>query len=714
MEVENEKIVFYTPMPTLVQLASLEVALKIWYSRYSHSVKNDLAANCPRFDSSLDHDQVHEVVETLKIPRSIEKVVEHSLHEIHNEYVEFYRNFILDNETFSDTFKKHQIKRLNANWLVWCGNGKIDYKKTALKMVNAAELSDMQKFLIMCKYCLETELESVSSDVISKFPTERGNFGLNSLAFYWICRLKNELHRVASRRSPSVDYSMAKKCGRHNLVAFEYFLNRLVGNDRIEIAVYKFENSESRHVYEFQPIILSKMSYFEQNELFSRIPVSIIMNFYNLNMPELALSIWMRHKDHMSVNDFAKLIKTLFSNTVSCEKDTRLFGDVWNTAPSHFRSHIIESGRNHIFQAFLQNVRHSSNSFEFLYEFLKLLQIHCREEALRKYTKDLTIYFADSPLMIDVIQLCLPDINERLKLQHEVMGLSQTFERSVNLVNQMNFENLRLMLEIYSPNIDFRREFVTRLLKSRSIKTHIFITNRRKWNELHEFISNIFLNDEDDQVLQTTVILNIEKKFVEFFSIFNKYPWNDDGCVDDASQIVEQLLMPEELTLFKRRLLNCFRNNIQSTSYWKTCKESSIDKFASWCLADIGDGDDKIKQFKSVFSIDDAFDRMIREVYDSYIGSVRKHVDDDLIDALNKCLKWYFTDDQVAKNYKIRRMVEFDKHVPANSMLRIELTKLLQKVFNNDPEQMRKFRLQKLNRECIEQGMKVKFKFNLS
>ncbi|XP_065204008.1 uncharacterized protein LOC135834098 [Planococcus citri] len=321
---EDRRLVFYKSVPTLQDFASSTVALSIWFNYVEWSrtrnvivAFNDNLAAALGIDSNYP-EEIAQFVERLQTPKRIEAMIKASVYQVGQNMTECISYY---DDAFGLPVTLYGIEYFDINWFVWYRNGQIDYRKTASRVLlseereisDEAEEPEERKFLILCKYCMEEEIRTIplTASLLESRSFRFANFEHNFLTYYWVCFLKNELHQIPLGNFTSINVVMAKRCTYEERYAFQYFWNRLGDADRLLVIGDGFESR-------FQCGVISTMSVEQQGLMFYRMPPGeSVVNFFNhLDILGVAFSTWMLVKDRITMEQFSRLVVTLFSRWI--------------------------------------------------------------------------------------------------------------------------------------------------------------------------------------------------------------------------------------------------------------------------------------------------------------------------------------------------------------------------------------------------------------
>ncbi|XP_065215563.1 uncharacterized protein LOC135842123 [Planococcus citri] len=667
--VQEDSFFSHIPLPSLQQLASIQVVLPMMFEHFSQKKK------VSSFEYKYLDSDLRKVVESLKTPQTIEKILTKAVKKIAKALDIWMKHF--ESRDFSSAnLEGCRIYdcNCNPNWCVWLSSGDIDYKQTADKMLSSGELSETQIFAIMCAYCLEDEIKAFDLNSLPEHSMKKMNLNRYFLIAYWIFSMKNKLHDLFAGISGSFDAAMANRCDGE--LAFKYFWNRLGNEDRISVAKHKISRfGTGDSTYFCQNQLFSAMTSAEHLHLLSMVPDEIIINFWFLvKSPSLVCWAWKYSKNSMTAKQFSRIVEEIFQARIGFDKDMQMLIDLWDTAPIHLKTYAAERLVNVIFSpsqfggllpmadcSYFDDgltleeaaTKHSKKEYalKFLYKFLLLVNADTRRQLMLKNAIGFGVNVSDPRLMTDVISLCLPNSGDQLLYKKKIMDSPTMSEYwAKELRRRMGVENLKSQIEVYSTDVKAGQEFTKRVLQSKSLDRSNYFFNTDNWNKMSKFIDDTFHDDPTSASNLKTQLLS------SLFTSSDHYTeWNEEKKVDAMMKIVEQGFTPKELAVEKRRFAQAYKSKIQKRGFWwNRFRVNCFSKLMTWC---VGDGEALLK-FKKSFSIDKMFHEVIYELNQSYCNDSEFH--EDLLHRFDDFLNWIFPSAEEKTKYKLNRLEMLD------------------------------------------------------
>ncbi|XP_065219455.1 uncharacterized protein LOC135844970 [Planococcus citri] len=593
----KERYVFLYDLPSLQEIASYEVCRTIWYSnlsKYQHIKGEDTNVIQCRFMFGfyvIDHYQKHtgQLIKHLNAPASIEDILENSMNkvcgEIGNWVKEFYyRTLNLDGHC--------GIRLIDPKWWVWSVNGEIDCLKSARKILQDIRLTEWQKFLVMCRYCMAYEISKFSLDCLPSQFFAKNYHESNFICFYWICYLRNELHRVPVRNNDSIAWTISKYHADFQVVK-KFFWDRLKGDQRVTLVAYWINESVRKRTKDLIILeqIISRMSLSLQQRLLRKTRHTIV-SFFALYSGSPRCALWARRYagDQMDVEQFAKLVEELLKTNVTW-KSTCLLDEIWNTASAHQRNHVIQTKLKRFVDLLL-----TDSGSTFSDRFLQFISKDERKKIIFKLVNGKIFHECDLDFSSRFLNLHLPNPDDQLTLRKLVIDSPAFLERLMFLLKCMEYEMFNEAVKIYFSHDAaaaqiFKREFLEQKLKTMDFFFDIkLITSIDTWNEFSRYIDEIFDNDPKPGLMVKQWF--VTSTFTEFIY------WARQGILelisqlgqgfDDFVKIVEMVFKNDELKNVKRLFsdkLYAISTVLSRDPFFGTLLRNDIffPKFMQWC-----------------------------------------------------------------------------------------------------------------------------------
>ncbi|XP_065204257.1 uncharacterized protein LOC135834333 [Planococcus citri] len=236
-------------------------------------------------------------------------------------------------------------------------NGNVNCDRVAKQAMFCEEISDVQKFKIACRYCLEDHIIQIWPSVSKHFDLSEIVFRNDPLLYYWICRLRNQLHRVSLESGyATIDGNELECLNFYNWPPVEYFWNRLKVGNRIPSAAYLLRYNG--HV--FCRYILARLSEEElktlmtlttesgNNFMCTLLNTSCDPHYSWRNMQCLCiLAAWEYIKHKVSPADFTRAVREIIKTQVKgvgggMWTDQNFSYTFWNTSAHHLKQIAVQ------------------------------------------------------------------------------------------------------------------------------------------------------------------------------------------------------------------------------------------------------------------------------------------------------------------------------------------------------------------------------------
>ncbi|XP_065215975.1 uncharacterized protein LOC135842440 isoform X1 [Planococcus citri] len=528
VENHEDRFVYIVDAPLSLQaLAADELARSIWHSNLStyHPIKkeesnvipfSDLLEYCD--DYGYHQQQTKQMINDLKVPRSVEEKLDNSLKNIRNEIRDWVVHLLQIVFNYECLRGRHEIRDIDPKLCVWSPNGRIYYKDSARKIIKMSNLSNLQKFVIMCEYCIDDEIKKFSLDLLPSEFIDEVDFSTHRSCFYWISYLRNELHKMPFENPTLADIDESRI--RNNLINYEncpeaeydyyrfsnmFFLDRLSDDDQVRVlGAWIRRGLLSEHLLLDQ--IVSEMSWYHQQRLLSEMNDQIdriILDFISCHdSPRFVLWIWKHLKDKIPAEQFIEL----FCNLIFSDIKTCTLVEFWQTASDHQRNYFIAKMSKEFINSFIRDNLDNCGSL------IEGLMNERRNVMLKNSIQGVTSLYDESLLnrMLDSASSgCDDDHLTVIKLGIDSFRFLKHLER---IYCYRDLKKLDKELKSYFLNdINAAREY-KRLYLTQADPNYFYdgirlVTNFNLWNEFCNYVDEAFDYDlvRTSQVKKTIV-----------------------------------------------------------------------------------------------------------------------------------------------------------------------------------------------------------------
>ncbi|XP_065215977.1 uncharacterized protein LOC135842440 isoform X3 [Planococcus citri] len=596
VENHEDRFVYINDAPlSLQELAADEIARSIWHSNLTtyHPIKkeepnviwlHDLLEHCD--EQGYQQHQTKRMVNYLKLPRSVVEKLENSLKSVRKQIRDWVVHLLQIVFNYECLRNRHEIRGVDPRWCVWRANGRIDYEHSARKIIEMGNLSDLQKFLIMCEYCFDDEIEKFSLDLLPSEFIDKVEFTTHRSCFYWIRYLKNKPRKKRFENPILADLKKSRK--RNTFFGYElyypedhydyyrfsnvFFWHRLNDDDQVRV-VSAWIRRELPSEYMLLDQIVSEMSWYQQQRLLSEMTEQNVLNFItHLNSPRFAVWIWKHLKDKTSAERFIKMFcELIFSEIATCT-----LVEIWQTASDHQRNYFI-----------------ANMSIEFIYRFIRENYVFSRSligglmnERRNLYDKSLLNNMFDGSTS--------PDCDDHLTVIKSIID-SIRFFKHLELTHCYQYpEKLDDELKSYFLNDDnaareYKRLYLTRVEPNCNIATIRLVTNFNLWNEFCKHLDEACDYDltGTSHVKKTILSALAEDLFTQQAHsevAEPQYYLDLQHGFDDLVQIFEMVFEDNnELRGEKRDFYSAFRNYKSKHAFVNIDHEFKL-KLKRWCV----------------------------------------------------------------------------------------------------------------------------------
>ncbi|XP_065223921.1 uncharacterized protein LOC135848075 [Planococcus citri] len=558
------------------------------------------------------------------------------------------------------------------NDFVWDQNGALHYVRTVKQMIRCDQLTDLEKFVLAYKFCIEDDIRRIWPLVRCRLHLTQIRFDERPLLFYWICLLSNELHNLPNPHDVPIDELMLNNCSDGCFYSFEYFWNRTPYERRSKATIWMSLKDPGS----FAKFILQRLNDFELNAFLAERGVDFMISLVLNEEIYHVFPAWIYIRNKMNKSQFVRFIEILLEKETSrftVHKRLKsmdiinIFCEIWKNSPDNLKRCALINDVLSNEELFIRKERGPSEPREMriLITILLDASFEQRHKFWCKNWRNL-INGARVEDLLRVMKLCFRGESDISSFKKQYMSEYENIgPYCIELLHKGCFEELCKFLFFCCSDEQKVRELKQQLLRSNFLGENSILCNKLiscKYTELNAFVEDAF---ED-------VDLRIEFKnqLVSFIR---------DGSFDCVMQFCE-IFAPEEPVVsdLKQRLLGEVKELLVSGKFWIT------DKFLNFLLGN----EDEIRKFKQSLPVDDIFCKMISQIrlknpYQNFDGSWETYLDthpvwlDDFLEwhsnneRVITFLNWYFNNNaEEIRKIKERhsdRLTVFDKLISMSS-----------------------------------------------
>ncbi|XP_065202543.1 uncharacterized protein LOC135832928 [Planococcus citri] len=670
--------VFPSP-PALQQLAAIAVAVKLWREQVGeHRLNNTLDKFGQESNISLDSVRPH-------LPSTILPIIEN--------YTTYIQGSLC---RYDDEYRRRQwlLESLSKFDDIVCDvDGTINYDRTARRALLCEEISDVYKFEIACLYCLEDDIMRIWPSVsnleslnLSDDDFSFIEFHQNSLLCYWICRLRNELHRIPIfLPEKTIDEHLMEILVADNWSSIRYFWCRLKNvESRVANAWYLLERRTSI----FCRYILAKLNEEELDALIAKANEHygfmycvfkkwyFRCGYYEIDKKRACvLTTWhfVRHK--INTEEFIRIVDDIFSTQKYGEDEIEIPNgeffsrEFWNDTPDHLKRWMFEVGL--LERSFFEINNLSCATVRdnwLLFAVLEEAPFEAKSSFWRENWRNILVSIKPTDLQ-RLMNLCMKndsDVelfkkNNLSRYENISVNCSMLMDQSrwTELEEFLNFccsekeTNLALRIKCLNSHLSTFQNTTDHILMSRKILKNIL--------QFSTFVDDTYCDD---------LILASDFKNRVLFSPGTMRNLSD--CVagnklEKVMKFVDTFVMSEQAAVdFKEHhFLPAFVNILATETYRFKFEYDAFEKFMRWCFG----SDDKIKEFKSTIPVEDILRRVAQDTDASLLDaegmsyqSSQDRAARELYFNLHKFLQWVFSSSEEVAEFE-KKFSGFEEHV---------------------------------------------------
>ncbi|XP_065212824.1 uncharacterized protein LOC135840299 [Planococcus citri] len=600
--VSNVYDLLYPSPITLKQISSIIVAVQLWRTEIRDHPESKRFQD---FDSE-DNIPVRTVLPTL--PSTIYSLLE--------KYIDTFRKSVVKwqnyhKRVFNDSGSMIVLSRFND--FAWDWDGTIHEERTAKRMMMCDRLTVDEKFQIACLYCFENDIKHLWQSVSKTKHLNEMKYRNSSLQYYWICYLRNKLHRIPNPFTYDDIDNMYEKRGFKNRSSVVYFWNRLSSDRQPRIDVY------SSAVLVFCRFILPKLNEQQLDIFVAEKGVKLmhfLLEFRSTQFRDLVLPTWKYIQSRIDAASYSYLINEMLVDETMKSKEhvhsgrgAVLFSEIWKSAPQEFKrsaldvvlhNEIIILQRNH---TRLNTIRS-----------MKLLNIVLQDAALEErnafWCKNWPKLIFSAPVEdLDVaMKLSFRSENEITLFKENTMSIYENMaEGCVLLLKFGDFKELNDFLSFCCLDEQKRVELKQRLLSSNYIgENSVFTRDVVRNNKLlNEFVDDAFRDAAD---LGVEFRNQLTSSPVTEECLLECIRWCHVVDVVHLMEFVDTFIADEQVIVpLKKRLFEHFKDRLIAGNV-PGFDSDKFEAFVVWLLG----SEDEIIRFKQSISVVDIVHNAMR------------------------------------------------------------------------------------------------------
>ncbi|XP_065213107.1 uncharacterized protein LOC135840471 [Planococcus citri] len=581
--------------------------------------------------------------------------------------------------------------------LVWDSNGHIDDKKTVEKALSCSRYpySNGVDFIfeMMTKYCLVDYILNFPLDSLSKAFISRSVEG-DKLTRYWI-----EYKRMSTHDRDDASFESAlisvldslKSCyGVYQWSTYEYFWNFFDEDDQTEIAMNLILHDSYKR---YLKILFSKLNKCQLKQLYSEVPLTIIVSFAFLREFEITEAVWDRIKLTIECEEYELILEHMWKNGIPDEESCmEFFIYSWNTAPLNLIEYMVNVKNFQIANKLIDGspMLESSGRFKFLKAVLSRTTPEFKRRYLQHAGPCLSLNHPD--VFSSLVDHCL-DETDRVEVKENILILSMESCQPAGIMHRFrdllysNREEFNKFLELFTLNPTLQTRFKKCLLKSGLLTTNV-LWKAENWQTLFQLIDELYRNRGVARYQKRKVVFTFSRTHCNYRDCYRP---NGDEKFTEIDNLLTQVLTPREVIAAKEKIGDSFLETCQSRGV-SSLKRMNLQRFATWCYCE---DERNITRFRRSLPIDKLFRDLLSEIVERYVNCRDVTLS---FSSLDELIRWKFSSKRsemkIFKSREINRIMKekveecykWKKHKYPSV-----LKKIIDWVFDGDKHQIREF-----------------------
>ncbi|XP_065225056.1 uncharacterized protein LOC135848899 [Planococcus citri] len=672
---EEYPFIFMNTPASLQILASTEVALMLWRDKFAnshHSYANLDSFLKPKF--SCEEILVSQVPS--RITAQIDEQIDAILEEMKN-WIDFHSDRYLFDGDFREAFSKC-IKHIVVDF-----SSSIDYKATAVNILNAREFSDVKNYKIACTFCLEDHVRQFWPLVANDKRIEVNHYDCDvwNLSYWNECMkfgkdLTNDAELVKRQMKVALRWEI-KETGFDDVfeslpyhesvsrtISFLWYPKGLPAIRSLPLNRVQVEELFKEDTTAIFQVLLSNGNYFQYAYQMWILTKHIILE--NLSRFESVINILLLMAFHPHPRNGLIVNRWYQSNNLLLE--------IWSDIPNELKVHVSEVFLCEEFHYFWRLKPREFSSYygrdmTFFVEFLTLNKSHneYNERLWRDNWHKLALRTKPS-CFEHLMRLCLSNNDDIEIFKNRFREFNDLFRL---LMQEGFYSDLKDYLILCSKDVEQFQQLGEKVIGSNL--DVVLLHDDDKFAKFDWFVDQlVFSNvkkDADDFKLQ---LISSFKGLQGLIITHHACGSPSDYFSTAVNRFIDA--NEEELNLVKLKL-SAFCRCYPIDSEWK---EYSWLEFVKWCITN----GPQISVSRQSINIDVTFDIGIR-CHLHRVGC-------DHLEFLDRLLKWYFANDEGKRNFKLDK-IKNHQQFPLLSYRMTSDYDLLKWFFEGDNENLRTF-----------------------
>ncbi|XP_065223308.1 uncharacterized protein LOC135847616 isoform X2 [Planococcus citri] len=485
-------------------------------------------------------------------------------------------------------------------------NGAIDYARTAKRMMVCDGLSEVEKFAVACTYFFEDDITRIWPSVCQSFDLNKMYFHECPQLYYWICHLRNELHRIPSQwNGRSVDEIMFDHHMVENRPSLEYFWSRLPLENQMEKAVNIFH----RGVKLFVTFALSKLNDQQLDIFLNRYGCKLILKMLNNRLYYSCFfqPTWKFIENKMNESTFRSLVLEILKLELTSEFEWSMrlprnwlhcCSEIWNSIEANVKQSIVEDilSNTRLLNEKMRSYQYYSRSVGFLLLILPLATSESRSAFWRDCWPHL-LQGTRIDHLKRIMQLCFDNEEEIAQFKRDNFAESENMRiRCSKLLNDDiagMFDKLNDFVKFCCPEVKAAKSYKQQLLQSTFLLENSSFT-RSLVDRVDEF--SVFIDDTFENKYQSADFKNRLMSSPAVQEVLSHYPCSYSPSFEPMMKLVDTFVSTQEtLRAIKMRIIS-FLTEVNSTGNWSDryfyecrCRSPRFDLFLLWLLGSVNE-----------------------------------------------------------------------------------------------------------------------------